>query len=1795
MTETSSGGRDSLSSWIWPWIFILALALALFMCLWMHLSGPRSIQAAVSECVAPVIGSTSLKTGNVEVHGRDVHLNGEVDARLDQEALVTDLSQLDCTREVVNNLVAVEREPSNVQITAFGDSVMIMGGLPSQADVDLVHAAVASRYNANGVENQIQVLKQGSEAGWLSGVDEYVGHMALADPSGIDINDKRVTLTGVVRSEDIKLELGDKAAAAFLGAMPIDNQIEVKSPRSSASLQYEITESGVVLSGEMYDQKGIDEAVAAAATAFAEDKIDNQLVVNSDVKPALWVPALGTAMTALAQIPGAKLSAEDAGVTLEGVVAAPERRQGVEDALRASLGDIAVDNRIAVDIPQSSATLKLAFPRGFEGRVAVSGSLASTDAVATTLSAVSGSFAEDRIDNSLVVSQESQPAAWLDGVSTLLNAFSGADNGSIEIDDANVVVSGLVDGNDKRDAIVAAATALGVGAVDDQLDVRPRGSAMVDYLYDDGRVELNGELADADQIAAAVSAAEGAFGADAVSNNLAVGERLNDPVWLDAVNASLETLSGFDNAQLTASDSGIDLAGVVADASNRDAVIATLRGTGDLEVQDSVQVLPYTSPRVSFRKSAGALRIDGIVATEGELDAVAAAASEVFGADNVDNAVTVGERVAPMMWLDGINAALVDFAALESGMLTASDERISINGIVDEQSKKDAAIASMAAAAGDIAQSEAIEVKPYQASSIYYTVSNNKIELAGTLSSRQEVAAATEAAEATFGADNVNGALLVGERHQPAAWLANINAAVPALMSLESGALSADEDGISVTGVTDEEQKKVDLLGALEGDSAAWAIDETVVVSPYAASNIDYAIDGDHIQLTGTLSSPDEVAAAVAAAESAYGAENVGNELIVGERHHPAQWLAGINGAAATLKHLENGQLSATDTGVSISGLTDDDAKKAAIVEALSASVGDGALSEAIEVRPYAGANLRLESDGTKIQLAGTLSNEQEVSDAMAAASAVYGADYVDSELVVGERYQPAAWLAGVTGSLAEFYQLEQGILTADDSGITISGIVDVEDKKGQLIAMLGNSADDIVVSEDIAVMPYAAPSLSYRIEDAQVELEGTLASQTEVDSAGVAANAVFGVDNIDNRLIVGERHRPATWLDALNGAVVELGNLERGTLVASDDGISVDGITDEESKKDAIVTSISGAAGEIAFSEAITVVPYESGAIRYQFDAPTIRLEGVLGSVAEVDSANAAAIAAFGEDNVDSQLIVGERHREAAWLAPVNDSMAELAAFERAVLEANESSISITGLTDEDEKKSSVLKQLGTAGDAIELTESIEVVPYESPAVQYQINDGAIRLEGVLSSGQEIEHTVTAAAVIFGADNVSSGLRVGERHREALWLDPINGAVDEGRHLESGVISASDDAVSVRGVTDSESKKERIVAGLREAAGSIAFAETIEVKPYGQSAILYTVADGRIRLTGTLSTEEEATMAAESATQAFGEDNVDNELQVGERHRPADWLAQLGARLGDLKQLERGELAANDRAISVTGETDEPEKRDAVIAAMRDGAGSIPLSDEITVIPRESSEITYRFKNENSIDIAGVLGSAELIESAKGGARDYGGASGITSSLSVDRVSDASWLPGVMELLSEIRTVESAVVTANDNTVMLGGTVSTVERRDQIGELAGKLLPEAKIDNRILVVVPVPEKTITQALTDLNLPGIQFETDSAELREGSREILDGVVRVLADFPDVRVEIAGHTDTDGEDVYNIDLSSRRTETVLGYLTRAGIRSDRLSTRGYGESRPIADNETEEGKAINRRIEFNVLD
>lgn len=132
---------------------------------------------------------------------------------------------------------------------------------------------------------------------------------------------------------------------------------------------------------------------------------------------------------------------------------------------------------------------------------------------------------------------------------------------------------------------------------------------------------------------------------------------------------------------------------------------------------------------------------------------------------------------------------------------------------------------------------------------------------------------------------------------------------------------------------------------------------------------------------------------------------------------------------------------------------------------------------------------------------------------------------------------------------------------------------------------------------------------------------------------------------------------------------------------------------------------------------------------------------------------------------------------------------------------------------------------------------------------------------------------------------------------------------------------------------------------------------------------------------------------------------------------------------------------------------------------------------------------------------------------------------------------------------------------------------------------------PPAAAEPAAAPLAAAPLAAAAPAPKTLTLEGVNFDFDKSFIRQADVSNLDQDAATLKEWGDVKVEVAGHTDSIGTDTYNMGLSLRRANAVRDYLIGKGIAAENLTAKGYGESQPVADNRTAAGRFKNRRVEL----
>jgi outer membrane protein OmpA-like peptidoglycan-associated protein len=360
----------------------------------------------------------------------------------------------------------------------------------------------------------------------------------------------------------------------------------------------------------------------------------------------------------------------------------------------------------------------------------------------------------------------------------------------------------------------------------------------------------------------------------------------------------------------------------------------------------------------------------------------------------------------------------------------------------------------------------------------------------------------------------------------------------------------------------------------------------------------------------------------------------------------------------------------------------------------------------------------------------------------------------------------------------------------------------------------------------------------------------------------------------------------------------------------------------------------------------------------------------------------------------------------------------------------------------------------------------------------------------------------------------------------------------------------------------------------------------------------------GKLVLLGNLADDEAMRRLVDAAIETYGADRVTNRMQTNPEVRPADWLHKVPTFLAKAQEIDQVVLVFSDVGIGVSDITAEDQARlraarDQTRSALPEGREAVPAASGVEVAqPPAALAGTERISvrvQQDVVEVAGTVHSAtkaERFRSALAAAFDRPVNDGITVDPSVVPADWLTQLNATWPILSQIQGLR---VDATGQEVVIGGTIPREADRPVVVDAVRTLIAPATIEDRIQVIDwQARGRSIAERFTDQLGYGLAFLDGRPELTPGSEERLSSLVEALEANPGVRLGIGVHTDSRGTPESNRELTQGRADEIRNRLIQRGIAPDRLEAVGFGESRPVADNSTREGRAQNRRVEFFAL-
>jgi OmpA-OmpF porin, OOP family len=300
---------------------------------------------------------------------------------------------------------------------------------------------------------------------------------------------------------------------------------------------------------------------------------------------------------------------------------------------------------------------------------------------------------------------------------------------------------------------------------------------------------------------------------------------------------------------------------------------------------------------------------------------------------------------------------------------------------------------------------------------------------------------------------------------------------------------------------------------------------------------------------------------------------------------------------------------------------------------------------------------------------------------------------------------------------------------------------------------------------------------------------------------------------------------------------------------------------------------------------------------------------------------------------------------------------------------------------------------------------------------------------------------------------------------------------------------------------------------------------------------------------------------------------------------------------LDQIGKLKEGKVTISDTKISLSGMARDLGGREAIAAALKN------LPEGFSIATNEIKAPPYIFEAYKdpvavTLTLSGYVPDNNVHAAIAAAAGRKFFSEKVVDNLKASIGAPSGFISAVVPALGALSRLSTGTLVVSDRQVKLSGDAFYDAAAAQIRAGLDKDFPQGwQVKGDISVkpaAAPVDATVCQQLFSDLLAKGkIRFESGRATIDPDSAGLLDRLIETAMRCPTTNIEIAGHTDGDGEDAFNQALSEKRAQSVADYLVKAGLPANRFTATGYGSTQPVAGNDTDEGKAQNRRIEFVV--
>lgn len=557
-----------------------------------------------------------------------------------------------------------------------------------------------------------------------------------------------------------------------------------------------------------------------------------------------------------------------------------------------------------------------------------------------------------------------------------------------------------------------------------------------------------------------------------------------------------------------------------------------------------------------------------------------------------------------------------------------------------------------------------------------------------------------------------------------------------------------------------------------------------------------------------------------------------------------------------------------------------------------------------------------------------------------------------------------------------------------------------------------------------------------------------------------------------------------------------------------------------------------------------------------------------------------------------------------------------ETAAIDWVRVNADGLHLELTGTAPNEAARFRAVNVAGKVVDAERIRDLMEVTPasaIEAPRFSIEMlrNDDGIQLIGLLPDEETSTALTAVAAGLSPSAPVSAMLETAAYPPPANWQAAFDYAVAALKLLPRSKISVAADKVDITAIAASEAEKRRLELELgRSRPEGVAATISISApRPVLTPFPLRFVVDGEgARFDACAADTDAARNRILAAAAAAGMEGAAN-CTVGLGVPTPRWAEAAEAGIRAVAALGAGTITFADADVTLLASEEVPQETfDRVVGELQ--AALPPVFSLDATLPKKEdaapagpAEFTAELASTGRVEMRGRLTDEMQRDAVDNFAKAQFGAGNVYTATRLDPELPDGWPVRVLAGLAALAELETGKLLVRPDTVEIAGVTGSQQARGKISQiLSGKLgqgqtfKVAVRYDESLdpLAALPTPEECVAKVTALVSKQKITFTPGSAEIDASARGLMNALAEALAECDNLPLEVAGHTDSQGSEEGNRALSQARAEAVLVALQGRRVDVSRMKAVGYGETRPIADNDSEEGREANRRIEFTLI-